>query len=134
MTDIVLLQVIKMTRRDRPLTQATPPPPTEPEQTGPSVPLDLWELLAALTEITRQQGALLESMCEVLTQRSSMAPRASEPQAPQPTTSAKIPTAPTPSTITAPTALSPSKEVSREDKSLTEAEQERITRAVGPFP
>lgn len=134
MTDIVLLQVIKMMHGDRPPTKAILPTPAEPKQTGPSVPLDLRELLTSLTEVSRRQGALLESMCELLTQQSSMAPQASEPQAPQLTTSAKIPTTPAPLIITAPTASSPSEEVSREDKPLTQAEQERITRTIGPFP
>nr|CAD1842662.1 unnamed protein product [Ananas comosus var. bracteatus] len=83
--------------------------------------------LAALTEATRQQGALLQRMCETFTPPPSVAPRAPEQSAPPPT----IPVA-TPATVVPPPVTVPSAPVafSGEALQMSEAEQERMTESL----
>nr|CAD1817872.1 unnamed protein product [Ananas comosus var. bracteatus] len=105
--------------RGRPSTRDCSAPAEMPEQAGPSAPPDLREQLAALTEVTRQQRALLQRMCETFTPPPSTAPRAPEQSAPPPT----IPVA-APATAISPPVTVPSAPVafSGEASQMSEAD------------
>nr|CAD1840534.1 unnamed protein product [Ananas comosus var. bracteatus] len=92
--------------------------------------LSRWSRLAALTEVTRQQGELLQRLCERIAQPPSSAPRV--PESP-------VPPLTTPVTASA-AAVPPSAAVSvapvapaRGPVPLTEAEQERWTERLARF-
>nr|CAD1842567.1 unnamed protein product [Ananas comosus var. bracteatus] len=93
---IGLVPVAMYRRRGRPSTRNRSAPAEMPEQAGPSAPPDLRDQLAALTEATRQQGALLQRMCETFTPPPSTAPRAPEKSAPPPTIPMAAPAAAVP--------------------------------------
>nr|CAD1833830.1 unnamed protein product [Ananas comosus var. bracteatus] len=59
-------------RHGRPPTRDRAAPPKMLEQVGPNAPPDLRKQFTALTEVIRQQGVLLQRMCEIVTQRSSV--------------------------------------------------------------
>nr|CAD1833674.1 unnamed protein product [Ananas comosus var. bracteatus] len=117
-------------RRVRPSTRDHAAPSEMPEQAGPSATPDLREQLAALTKATRQQGALLQRMCETFTPPLSTAPRAPEQSAPPPTTPVAAPATAEPPPVTVPTTPVT---FSGEASQMFETEQERMTERLARF-
>lgn len=103
----------------RPLTRANPAPLEVPEQAGPSAQSDLREQLDILAEVTKQQCALLQKMCDTFIQWPIIAPRLSEPQEPPQTTSVGTPAAIAPPLAPAPAPAAPTRETSHADRQMT---------------
>ncbi|XP_020105378.1 classical arabinogalactan protein 9-like [Ananas comosus] len=110
-----------------------------PEQAEPSArpeasaPPDLREQLAVLTEVTRQQGELLQRLCERLAPPQSTVPEQPVPPPPTPVAGPAA-AVPPPAAVSPPAAVPPAPvAASGEAPQLTEAEQERMAERLARF-